>query len=194
MGMISRLIRRTHMYFALFLVPWMLMYAVSTMTMNHRSEGAAARWEKEREETYTGTFPSGATPRVMARQILISLGMDGAHAARGPSPDGKITIFRNEPIAQRRLTFSPADGKLLVEREVFRASAFLERFHRRRGFEHPYALADAWAFSVDLAIFAMVFWVASGLWMWWEMRPTRGWGALTLALGLGLFTLFLVTI
>ena len=34
--MFSKVIRRTHMYVALFLAPWVLMYALSTMVMNHR--------------------------------------------------------------------------------------------------------------------------------------------------------------
>jgi hypothetical protein len=34
--MISKILRRTHMYLALFLTPWMLIYALSTMAMNHR--------------------------------------------------------------------------------------------------------------------------------------------------------------
>ena len=33
--MLSRIIRQTHMYLALFFMPWMLMYALSTMLMNH---------------------------------------------------------------------------------------------------------------------------------------------------------------
>jgi hypothetical protein len=40
----------------------------------------------------------------------------------------------------------------------------------------------------------MIFWVASGLWMWWEMKLTRLWGAVFALGGLSLFALFLVTI
>ena len=51
----SLLIRRAHMYVALFLVPWLLMYALSTAAMNHRTSfassapGGAPVYEKERE-------------------------------------------------------------------------------------------------------------------------------------------------
>ena len=33
---ISRLVRRVHMFTGLFLAPWMLMYALSTLVMTHR--------------------------------------------------------------------------------------------------------------------------------------------------------------
>jgi uncharacterized iron-regulated membrane protein len=45
--------------------------------------------------------------------------------------------------------------------------------------------------SVDLVIVAMVFWVLSGLWLWWEMKVTRGFGMLSLAGGIGLFVFYL---
>jgi len=184
------------MYLALSLAPWMLMYALSTMAMNHRSSFAANPivWEKESEQIYGGTFPPGAASRVVAEQILIDLGMEGAFNVAGPSPDGRLTIMRQDLVTPRRIVFSAASGQLVVERQAFRTNVFLERFHRRRGYQQPYALDDIWAFTVDLVILAMVFWVASGLWMWWEMRVTRAWGALFAIVGAGLFAFFLLTI
>ena len=45
------------------------------------------------------------------------------------------------------------------------------------------------AVSVDAVIVAMVFWALSGLWMWWEMRATRLWGAACAVTGVGYFHL-----
>jgi len=198
--MFSKVVRRTHMYLALFLTPWVLMYTLSTMAMNHRdyfkkNHGAGPPvFEKEREFSYDGAFPAGAKPREIAQQILASLGMEGAFGAR-KSPDGsKVIVNRMEPIATKRLTYTPADGRIVIEKEVFRSPAFLERMHRRRGFQSDYPLEDSWAFSVDLVIVAMVFWVASGLWMWWEMKVTRAWGAVFGITGIAVFGLFLFTI
>ena len=98
------------------------------------------------------------------------------------------------PITPRRITYTPADGRLVIESQVFRTPAFLERMHRRRGYQSGYALDDTWAFSVDLVIVAMIFWVASGLWMWWEMKVTRRLGFAFAASGVAIFALFLSTI
>jgi hypothetical protein len=113
--------------------------------------------------------------------------MEGAHQAT--LRDGKLVILRNLPSRPVRLTYSTADGALTVERQEAGGAAFLERMHRRRGFQHPYAVEDAWAFSVDFFIAAMLFWTLSGLWMWWEMKATRKWGWTSLAAGLSLFAL-----
>jgi hypothetical protein len=193
--MVSKLLRRIHMYLGLFLAPWMLMYALSTMAMNHREwfrpAGGTPAWVKESEQRYDGVFAEGAEPRAMARQLLLSLGLDGAHGA-SRRPDGTLVVNRFDLRTPRRITWRPADGNVLIERQEFRANAFLERFHRRRGYAQEYAADDLWAFSVDLVIATMLFWIASGLWLWWGIRPTRQLGALSLAGGALLFTFYLV--
>jgi hypothetical protein len=44
---VSRLIRRIHMFSGLFFVPWMLMYALSTLVMTHREYVASFYANKE---------------------------------------------------------------------------------------------------------------------------------------------------
>ena len=194
MIMFSKILRRTHMYLALFLTPWVLMYTLSTFVMNHRDRfrgrpPAPPQWDRVSEGVYDGQFPDGATPAIQARQILMSLDMDGAHQAS--LRDGKLVIQRHGALQPARLTFTPDSRQLLVERQAPDSSAFLERMHRRRGFQHPYTLEDTWAFSVDLFIAGVVFWALSGLWMWWELKVTRTLGALALLGGVALFVFFL---
>lgn len=187
------------MFLALFLFPWMLMYALSTLAMNHRATFAGiygegpVPFELERQFVYEGTFPEGAEPRAITRQLLSSLDLDGAHSV-SRRDDGTIVVNRHDLLAPRRVTYSSADGTVLLERVQSRPNAMLERFHRRRGYATGYALDTVWALSVDLVIVAMLFWVASGLWMWWEMKATRRLGAAALLTGGGLFALFLATL
>ena len=195
--MFSKLLRRTHLYLALFLGPWILMYAVSTFVMNHRAwfRGEPApppRWETVSSSTYSGEFPPDADRFLMAQQLLAGLGMDGAHAPT--LRDGKLVIQRFDAIRPLRITYTLADKHLLVERQVWGGGAFLERIHRRRGFQHPYLLDDVWASSVDLFWIAVLFWSLSGLWLWWELKTTRRLGALFLSGGLAVFGLFLAVL
>jgi hypothetical protein len=198
-GVFSKLVRRTHMYLALFLTPWMLMYAVSTFVMNHRAifiekyGRGPAPFEKERETTYNGTFADDADPKTVARQLLASLELDGAHGV-SRRKDGSIVVNRQDLVNPRRIVYTPADRKIVIEKQQHRSNAFLERFHRRRGYQTGYALDTVWAVTVDLVIVAMIFWVASGLWMWWEMKVTRALGALAMLGGLGLFAFYLFTL
>ncbi|MFN0166109.1 MAG: hypothetical protein ACKV22_06730 [Bryobacteraceae bacterium] len=192
--MFSRLLRRVHMYLGLFLTPWILMYALSTVAMNHRHlfGEKPPPFERERELVYDGPSLEGLQPRDAAVQLLIHLRMDGPHNAR--RREDRLAIDRFDPVNPRRITYHPQDKKVVIDRQVFHMPAFLERLHRRRGYEQPYAGARVWGVSVDFAIAAMIFWVASGLWMWWELKVTRALGALFAGLGLALFVLFLVRI
>jgi hypothetical protein len=146
--MFSKVIRRTHMYLALFLFPWMLMYAISTLAMNHRVfftgryGSASPAFEKERELIYGGSFPDDAELRTVSRQILRSLDLDGAHGVTRRK-DRAIVINRNDLIAPRRLTYSPVDRTLVIEKLAHRPNAFVERFHRRRGYTTGYRLDNA---------------------------------------------------
>lgn len=197
--MISKVVRRTHMYLALFLFPWVLMYAVSTLVMNHRAifvarygEGPIP-FEQERQLMYDGVFPDDADLKTISKQILMSVGLDGAHSA-SRQKDGTIVINRNDLVTPRRLTYSAKDRSLLIERMQQRPNALLERFHRRRGYATGYRLDTVWAVSVDLFIIGMVFWVLSGLWMWWEMKITRRFGLTALVAGASVFAFYLVVL
>lgn len=187
------------MYLGLFLFPWMLMYALSTVVMNHRAlfveryGSGPIPFEKEHERAYQTSFPDGAELRTISRQILTSLELDGAHTVTRRK-DGAIVITRNDLVTPRRITYTPASATLVIEKQPHRANAFLERFHRRRGYATGYALDTAWAVTVDLVIVAMVAWALSGLWMWWEMRVTRGTGLLAAAAGIGVFAFYVLTL
>ncbi|HEY3376975.1 MAG TPA: hypothetical protein VGL77_05710 [Armatimonadota bacterium] len=96
----SLILRRTHLYLALFLAPWILMYASSTFVMNHRAwfhgppPVPPPLFVVERELVYPGEMPEGATPRQVALQLLATLGMDGAHSVARTSTAEQVVINR----------------------------------------------------------------------------------------------------
>jgi hypothetical protein len=188
------------MYLALFLTPWMLVYTLSTLIMNHRDfvthlfGGGSAQYEKERELAYNAFFSTNANPKSIAAKILSDLYLSGSFSVQGRPEDGRMTIVRHDPITPRRIVFFPQEKRIVVEREIFQTPAFLVRLHHRKGFIHDFLLEDAWALSVDVVITAMIFWVFSGLWMWWELQSTRRWGVLCLVTSWGIFGFFLFTI
>ena len=193
---ISRLVRRVHMFTGLFLAPWMLMYALSTLVMTHQEyvnsfyASQNPVMVKERELDYSRSFPTNLTREAIAQRILNDLSMDGAHSVSGGRNGSPLVIQRQHALPQRRLTFDASKSKITIEREEFRAPTVLERLHRRRGYNQPYALEDTWGFTVDVAVVTMAFWSLSGIWLAWELKTTRAWGALSFVVGLGLFVVF----
>ena len=197
---ISRLVRRIHMFTGLFLAPWMVMYALSTLVMAHQEYvnsfygSKSPVMVKERELDYSRSFPTNLTRDAIAQTILNDLSMDGAHSVSGGRNGGPLVIQRQHAMPQRRLTFDASTSKITIEREEFRTPTVLERLHRRRGYNHPYALEDTWGFTVDVACAGIIIWVASGLIMWWRLPRLRTWGAIAVGGGILSFALLVWTL
>jgi hypothetical protein len=196
----SKLIRRTHMYLALFLTPWMIIYALSGLVLNH---GQAVRdfygnrfgqFEKVEERSYNAVFSQDADSRMIGAQILEHLGLTGSFNIQGASNQPRLVIMRNAAFAAHRITYFRTENRLLIEKQSFSAPVFVNRAHFRHGYEQPFLSSKIWGFIVDLAITGMVFWVLSGIWMWWEIKPARLTGAAFALVGLGMFGVLLATI
>ena len=205
---VFRFVRSIHLYLALFLAPWVLVYGLSTLFMNHMSffQGFYGKdWGGsyvEKEMVYGKPLPvkeePGGASRIDAeaagRQILRDLGMDGAYWADARRDGSRITVNRNDIIAPRQITYTPADKQLVVKRQTFQLPLFLRRLHTRRGYGSSYLADDVWAFVLDLLIVSILAWSVTGLWMWYKMKPTRRWGTLCAATGSVLFAVFLLAI
>jgi len=183
------------MYTALFLGPWMLMYALSTLVMAHREYVASFYATKkpamisDRELDYSRSFPTNTTREEIGLQILRDLGLDGTHSVSGGRNGKPLVINRQHAFIPRRITYNVTKASVSIEREAFRSSNFLERMHRRRGY-NSYPLENTWGFTVDVAVVTMVFWSLSGIWLAWELKTTRVWGVVSFGVGLGLFVAF----
>jgi hypothetical protein len=179
-------------------VPWILLYALSTIAMNHREAfrlnvQTRLPWEKESEQVLRLQFSAGATPEFMGRQILQILHLDGSFRATLSADKNTLAVLRKQALAPRRITYSLAGGHLLVERQPFLTQPFLERMHHRRGYGASFVADNGWAVSVDAVIVAITLWVLSGLWMWWELKTTRFIGGIVALSGVALFVALILT-
>jgi hypothetical protein len=193
----STLARRLHMYFALALIPWMLMYAVSAFTMNHRQffqklyGGIMVRNVLDKEMDYHGTFSENTAPMDMAEIILDDIGLTGSYYANW-LPDNKgIFILREDPVTPRRLEYTFEDNLLVIEKEILRPTVYAERLHHRRGYNQDRFFDDAWGFSVDIVILAIILWGITGFIMWWKLKKIRITGLIVSLSGVGIFLLLI---
>lgn len=195
----SKLVRRTHMYLALFLTPWLIVYALSGFVLNHghwfaAGHGHPVPFEKVEEREYQAVFSEDADVRGIAAQVLEDLGLAGAFSVQGDARQPKLVIQRGGAFSAHRITYFRPQNRVLIEKHTFTTPMFLNRTHFRHGYQQPYVAPTLWAVVVDLVVVALLFWVLSGLWMWWEIRPARAWGAVFGAVGLGVFFLLAFTI
>tara|TARA_Y100000589_G_scaffold160764_4_gene152859 strand:+ start:434 stop:1249 length:816 start_codon:yes stop_codon:yes gene_type:complete len=66
----------------------------------------------------------------------------------------------------------------------FNMRSFLLRLHKAHGYPSQAGARTSWAIIVDIMAGLMIFWGLSGIIMWWQMKPTRGMGFISVVAGL----------
>lgn len=190
--------RRTHLYLSLFLLPWFLMYGLSSIPFSHSSyfqELDKAKklpdWYKRFERTYETPPPEGDNLRQWGRQVMNDVGIEGAYGVYRQSPN-QVNIYVYSSVHSVQLKYFVAEKRLVAEDKRFRFDHFLTGLHARGGFEQETFLNDLWGVIVDLACAGFLLWVVSGLIMWWNLPAQRGWGWVALIGGVASFTFFLL--
>lgn len=188
----DRFNRRAHLYLGLLLVPWVMMYGLSSLIITHqaafRSETQPA-WEPMFERKYDKPVPDGGDLRPIAYEILRENGLDGAFYHQRPNRN-ELRITRHTFFDQIRLTYAIDAGTVRAERQKMPWHQVIIRMHFRGGFHQPSFLNQVWGVVVDLTCFALVLWIASGLIMWWRLARLRLPGAIALLGGVTSFVLF----
>lgn len=195
----SHVNRRTHLYLALALLPWFLLYGVSSIPFAHAEyfNGRAARtgepawtlrYERQVDEPPPGDDP--ASLRRFGKRLLDDGGIQAtSYGAYRQSPT-QINIYAYSFWHSTRLLYFADRQVVRAEDQRFRWDFFLTGMHSLGGFEQEPLLVDSWSVVVDLVQVGILLWIASGLVMWWELRGHRRWGLLVLLAGLGSFLAF----
>jgi hypothetical protein len=195
----SRINRRTHLYLGLLLLPWILMYGISSFIINHNDyfqklyDDGTPQWSTQSERAYDRPVAEGADLTRVGADILAGLELGGDFNVRRPSPE-RIQIIDRSSWVVTRVTYNLNEQHLREEVRRFQWNDVLGRMHQRSGFHHDSVLQDAWAVVVDLTCIAFLVFIASGLYMWWGLRQTRLWGSLAIGCGVASFVALLVSL
>ena len=190
--------RRTHLYLGLFLLPWLMMYGVSSFIIIHQSLfslGKPLGRELVFEKSYDRPVKiqganNGPELRAAAQEILKDCNLEGAFWVDKPNAD-TVHIDRFSFRENISLTYSSKDQKLKAERQPMRWSQVAIRMHFRGGYKQSEFWNKFWGLLVDVACVGIIIWVASGLIMWWRLRRLRAWGALAVGGGVLSFLLLI---
>ena len=187
--------RRIHLYTGLCLAPWFLLYGVSSLVFSHdkwldqldKAKGVP-NWTPLSERHYEIEIPAQGDLKPVADKIVSDLGLEGAHGAYRPNTS-RVDVYVYTFWHSTQVKYFIAEKRLVVEAKRFRWDHFLTGMHAQAGYGRD-TLRNLWAGVVDTVVIAMVFWVITGLLMWWRLPKTRSWGWLSLAAGLCSFLLF----
>jgi hypothetical protein len=191
--------QRTHLYLGLALIPWVLMYGISSLLINHGNffnkffNDGTPQWSTKFEQEYHRPVPENADLKEVATDILNEFGLRNSFFVSRPRPD-RLNIFVKDFYSPTKLTYFTKEGRLLVEERRFQWNTFIVGMHFRGGYQQDLFLDDLWAVLLDLVCIGFVVWISSGIYIWWKLRRLRLWGAVALAGGLVSFGWFLLAL
>jgi len=194
----AHLNRRTHLYLGLALLPWFLMYGLSSIPFAHtaffeRRDAARGLPMWTLRATHTVDLPVSEDPRelralgaALLRQAGVSTSSFGVYRQSPTQLNVYAYSFRHST----QLKYFIDQQRMTVEDRRFRWDQFLTGMHGRGGFEQEGLLDRSWSVIVDLVCAAILLWIATGLYMWWGLPASRAWGLITIAAGAAAFVFF----
>jgi hypothetical protein len=194
----AHLNRRTHLYLGLALLPWFLMYGLSSIPFAHtaffeRRDAARGLPMWTLRAPHTVDLPVSEDPRelralgaALLRQAGVSAGSFGVYRQSPTQLNVYAYSFRHST----QLKYFIDEKRMTVEDRRFRWDQFLTGMHGRGGFEQEGLLDRSWSVIVDLVCLAIALWIASGLYMWWGLQGSRTWGLITIGAGAAAFVFF----
>ena len=197
---LNLILRRLHLYLGMLLAPWVVMYALSSAVFNHRLffqqrfPMSQPEWKFIFDRSYHVDLPADDTQlRQAGARILKDVGLEGV--AFGAYRAGStFNIYLPSFWHPGRLLYHTDNDRLTLERRGFALHEFFTRQHGRGGYDQPALRDKLWAFLVDLVCVALLGWLATGLYLWWNLPATRAAGLAALLGGMAAFACFLLTL
>lgn len=192
--------RRTHLYLGLFLTPWVLMYAVSSIPFAHHQffedrDQATGQplWTKTFEGPYDlGPLPGPGHLRPLGQRVVRDFHLEDASYGVYRANPKQLNIYVHTFWKVTQFRYLIDEKRIIAENRRFRWDHFLTGMHARGGFEDERFFPVFWSVVIDLVCLGFLLWIASGLYMWWSLPGLRKWGAVALSGGVISFAIFLL--
>lgn len=184
-------IRSLHLYVGLAASPFVVVYAVSTIALNHPTWGATS--SEPRVEARQVRVPATEDGLTFARDVIGQLGLRGeVMFVRRDAEAGRVEFPLQRAGDRRTIAVDIATGRAEIERQAPSLIESLVFFHKMPG---PHLVATRgnstavalWRWMADASVLAIVFLGASGLYLWTALRAERRVGLVSLGAGAAVF-------
>lgn len=184
-------LRDLHLYLGLCLSPAVLIFAVSTLSLNHPRSAPPAEASNHASTTPPAAIAvSGEAGSLeQARSILRQLHVTGEiDYVRHDAKAGRLVIPVTKPGQRTEVAVDLRAGTAVVERREEGLAAALIYLHKMPGphnaqFRGNWLYMAWWSALADAVVYGILAVTLSGLYLWWRLRPQRGLGWLMLGMG-----------
>ena len=190
----DRLMRALHLYTGMFLVPWMVVYAVSAFCLNHynwffEKLQPQQKWEVIGETDFTADAALSSDQDEQAKALLRAVDLEGAYRIQPASDANQLIVFRPCIAGHYQVTWQRPRSHVVVERLKYVSFfySFVNNLHFQSRYDQPYFAFVTWAALVDAVTTSTVVWVISGIYLWARRPRKRLLGGVCMTAGIVLF-------
>ena len=182
--------RELHLYFGIFICPFLLIFAATTIMLNHR-------WKAEVQVEKTSVpvqLQEGVGNFEQAKSVLQQLNLSGEiHLSRRAEKE-RLHVRVEKPGERTIVAVDLASGIADVKRQHRSIAGALYYLHFNPG---PHKIrginwffSKLWAWLVDTTVYLLLFLTVSGIYMWAVIKAERKIGLIIL--GAGSLSFFLI--
>jgi len=178
-----QLIRRVHLFTALFLMTFVVMYFATGYPMIHE-ELIADHDPDKKTRAARLKYKGEKTPEAYALYLQEAFDLAGKRLPPQKLEDGRWQFRYFRPGYFYEAVVSAAGDSVRITEGKEHLRRTLRQFHTMHGYGGGW-LYDAWVACFDLASGALVLFALSGIYMWYKLTQKRllGWLLLLLSFG-----------
>jgi hypothetical protein len=194
------LIRKLHLYFGLFISPFVLIFSFSMLAINH--EGLLNQFAPVKHlpdiRTKLDKIPYDTSDLTTAKAISRKLGIDGEIDYISIEND-HIFFPVSKPGLRTTIRISTLTNSAIITREQQGSMRAMSYLHKLPG---PHAekirgntpFLKIWRVVADVVVYVLLFVTVSGIFLWYFLKIERNLGLFILTLGVVFFTSLLLII
>jgi hypothetical protein len=186
--------RRLHFYVGLVLLPFVGLFALTGLLLNHPEWSFTEFWANRHESNFQRPIrpATGGTDLEKAQDVMRQLGISGQVQGITMYPaSGHFDFSVVRPGRIISIQANSNRGLASVKRIQTNGWGVLHMLHTFSGvrIEDPsqqrnWVLTSLWSLSMDACVISLAFMALSSVWMWYRLRTKRRLGMIVLAAGI----------
>lgn len=181
--------RRLHLYLGIAVSPILLVFAVSTLFLNHGVKPSPS----ESKETISLVISEGLEGKELVANVLDQLQLSGEVIGNGQIRNGRTTIRVARPGSAKFINVDVANSEAQITERSFGFLDRLRYLHLNPGpHKSPsWFFSKVWGWVADSAVYVTLLLTLTGLYMWAVLSSERKSGLVALGSGVFAFTAIL---
>ena len=194
------LIRTFHIYFGLFISPFILIFSISVLAFNHMGFLNQINPVKSLPEIRTklDNIPYDTTDLLTAKAIIRKLDIKGEIDFIMKNDD-QISFPVNKPGVKTRVVVNTHTDSVVITRQMEGSIRAMNYLHIMPGQHNAKIRGNSlflkiWRLMADAVVYLLLFLILSGIFLWYFLEFERNTGFYVIILGMLFFTglLFLI--